>query len=423
MPAATGARLARGFLYYLLAVVGLVTLAPFAFHVPQHPSLLWQVPVADFLANILLFVPLGFLYRLTRPVDRDRGALGVLGVGLGFSAIIEATQLFLPTRFSAPADVLANGVGAWLGALALDRVVRHFAETRRTFARLTLALTLELPLMGLLYLLIPLLWLHGLAHGPRPLAAFIALPLGLLGGVVLAALHRYRFGPAGNARPLQVSAAAGAWYAMGVLPGSLAHPGPAIGSTLIVGCWTLLLARAPVFNVERRFEGETLLRIAPLFAAFLGLLLLHPARGPGHSGGWSGTETDAVLRSLEQLAAFTVLGYMVAESRGRREAPFARAGMEVGAVACGVALFMVLVARWQAGSGASPPHTAWATAAAVHGGWIYHLQRAHVKALLSEKQSEGRRWPLAVGPWLEARIDDRSGNPAPPFPPCPIAEG
>jgi len=405
MPAATGARLARAFLYYLLAVVGLVTLAPFAFHVPQHPSLTWQVQGADFLANILMFVPLGFLYRLTPPVGRDRGAFGVLGLGLGFSAIIEATQLFLPTRFSAPADVLANGMGAWLGALALDGVARHFAETRRTFARLTLTLTLELPLMGLLYLLIPLLWLHGLAHGSRPLAAFLVLPLGLLGGVILAALHRYRFGPAGNARPLQVSAAAGAW--------------PAIGSTIIVGCWTLLLARAPVFNVERRFEGETLLRIAPLYVLFLGLLLFDPRMGPGHSGVRPGAETEAILRSLEHLAAFTVLGYIVAESRGRREAAFGRAGVEVGVAACGVAGLMELAA----GSGASLPRAVAAIAAAVHGGWIYCLQREHVRALLSEKLSEGRRWPLAVGPWLEALIDDKHGNPVPPFPSRPIADG
>lgn len=400
MPGATGARLARGFLYYLLAVVGLVTLAPFAFHVPQHPSLLWQVSKADFTANILMFVPLGFLYRLTASVGRDRVGLGVLGLGLGFSGLIEATQLFLPTRFSAPADVLANGMGAWLGAVALDGVARHFRETRRTFARLTLTLTLELPLMGLLYLLIPLLWLHGLAHGARPLAAFIVLPLGLMGGVILAALHRYRFGPAGNARPLQVSAAAGAWYAMGVLPGSLAHPWPAIGSTIIVSGWTLLLARAPVFNVERRFEGETLLRVAPLFVMFLGLLLLDPVTGSGNSGVRSSASTVVILRSLEHLAAFTVLGYIVAESRGRREASFGRAGMEVGVVACGVAGLMELAV----GSGANLPRAVAAIAAAVHGGWIYCLQREHIRTLLREggpvKPSAVSRQPSEEGPAL-----------------------
>ena len=392
MPAATGVRLARGFLTYLIAVVGIATLAPFAFQVPVHPSLRWEAPSADFIANIILFIPLGVLYRLTLPGERDPYALRALGAGLGLSALIEAAQLFLPTRFSAPADVLANGMGAWLGAVALDRVARHFAETRRTFARLTLTLTLELPLMGLLYLLIPLLWLHGLAHGSRPLAALLVLPLGLLGGVILAALHRYRFGPAGNARPLQVSAAAGAWYAMGVLPGSVVHPWPAISSTIIVGCWTLLLARVPVFNVERRFEGETLRRVVPLFGLFLLLLFLGPSWMPAQTWRgalnspeqWTGGTTRVILGVMERLAAFTVLGYIAAESRGRLEVPFRRDWVAVAGVACGAALVMELMADWETGGGAGLPQAVAAIAASIHGGWVYHLQRDHVRALLRE---------------------------------------
>ena len=415
MPASTGARLARGFLSYLLAVICLVTLAPFAFRLPEHPALLWEAPGADFIANILLFVPLGFLYRLTRPADRDRLALRALGIGAAFSALIESAQLFLPTRFSAPADILANGAGAWLGALALDSVTRHLAEPRRTFATLTLNLTLELPLMGPLYLLVPLLWLHGLAHGSTRGAAVMALPLGLIGGVILAALHRYRFGPAGSARPLQVAAAAGVWFALGVLPGALVRPGPALGTTLVVSLWTLLLARAPVFNVERRFEGETLRRIAPLYALFLVLLYLGPALRPsphwhgalGSAALWRGATTEAILRVLEQVAAFTVVGYIVAELRGRREAPFASSWGAVALVASIVAVAMEGVAGWQAGPGASLLRAITAVLAAVHGGWIYHLQREHVRALLRESPRFSFQ-PSATGRQPSARIAEPS---------------
>ena len=58
-------------------------------------------------------------------------------------------------------DVLTNSLGAWLGALAHDRLSKQ-----STFdARLVGRLSLELPLMGLVYLLVPLLSLASLAHG------------------------------------------------------------------------------------------------------------------------------------------------------------------------------------------------------------------------------------------------------------------
>ncbi|MEO8634848.1 MAG: VanZ family protein [Gemmatimonadales bacterium] len=418
MAPTTGARLAGGFLTYLIAVVCLVTLAPFAFRLPAHLSLYWQASIADFVANILMFVPLGFLYRLTRRPGRDPLAARALGLGLGLSAAIEIAQLFLPTRFSAPADVLANGTGAWLGALALDRVIRYLGEHGRSVG----TLALELPLMGLIYLLIPLLWLHGLAHGSTTAAALMALPLGLLGGVILAALHRYRLGPAGAARPEQISAAAGAWYALGVLPWALAHPGRAIAGTIVVSGWTLLLARAPVFNVERRFEGETLRRVIPLFVLFLLLLFLGPEEtalhrwhgAMGSSALWIGSTTEGILRVLEQLAAFTVVGYLAAESRGRREIAFAAAWREVAAISAVIALAMEMVAGWQAGPGASVLRAVAGVVAAVHGGWIYHLQRDHVRGLLGGgvpfKPPVISRRPLAIGHWPEAAGRETTGN-------------
>ena len=48
-------------------------------------------------------------------------------------------------------DVVTNGFGAWLGALLFKLLEKIFA--------------LELPLMNLVYLLIPLLWLNGLSLG------------------------------------------------------------------------------------------------------------------------------------------------------------------------------------------------------------------------------------------------------------------
>ena len=76
------------------------------------------------IANVLLFVPWGFLafVALDRP-SRPRGRsylLAFLGALL-FAAALYVWQQFLPTRVTTPADLLANGAGA-LGGAALGHM-------------------------------------------------------------------------------------------------------------------------------------------------------------------------------------------------------------------------------------------------------------------------------------------------------------
>ena len=78
------------------------------------------VIVMPIIANVLLFVPWGFLtfislYTLERPTMQTY-VLTVLG-GLSFSLAIEAWQYFLPTRVADVNDVIWNTTGAVLGAI------------------------------------------------------------------------------------------------------------------------------------------------------------------------------------------------------------------------------------------------------------------------------------------------------------------
>lgn len=67
---------------------------------------------ANLAVNVLLFIPLGaaLAYAGTRPA-------GVLLLGAAISLIIELAQAWIPGRYSSLADVIANGIGAGLGAL------------------------------------------------------------------------------------------------------------------------------------------------------------------------------------------------------------------------------------------------------------------------------------------------------------------
>jgi len=84
--------------------------------VSRDAVLAFLMPV---IANILLFVPLGFLafVGLDSP-SRSRGVTYAITVvaAVVFAAAMYVWQLYLPTRVTSLADTAANGVGALAGA-------------------------------------------------------------------------------------------------------------------------------------------------------------------------------------------------------------------------------------------------------------------------------------------------------------------
>lgn len=74
----------------------------------------------EFAANVALFAPLGFL--VTALVRRLWAGVGA---ALLVSAAAEAVQVLLPGRSASPRDVLANVVGAAIGALLAVLVLRR----------------------------------------------------------------------------------------------------------------------------------------------------------------------------------------------------------------------------------------------------------------------------------------------------------
>src|SRR6185503_17165714 len=102
-PPDTGARLATGLLAYTALVTAVVTLLPFQFAFPSSPRVVLAGDMVDVLANLVLFVPLGFLYAVVRQ-DKSPSLLRVCLVALLASAAIESVQLFEVTRFASLSD-------------------------------------------------------------------------------------------------------------------------------------------------------------------------------------------------------------------------------------------------------------------------------------------------------------------------------
>ena len=76
--------------------------------------------VVPIIANVLLFVPWGFLMFITLyGVERPTVQTYVLTIllGISFSTAIEAVQYFLPSRVADVNDIIWNSAGTLLGAL------------------------------------------------------------------------------------------------------------------------------------------------------------------------------------------------------------------------------------------------------------------------------------------------------------------
>ena len=91
---------------------------------------------ADFLLNVVGFIPLGFTYffrqyRVSRkPVWQSAAESVTMGVALSLAA--ELIQAWLPTRDSSMADLIANTAGALMGAAGGLLWVRYQRQQRRS---------------------------------------------------------------------------------------------------------------------------------------------------------------------------------------------------------------------------------------------------------------------------------------------------
>jgi glycopeptide antibiotics resistance protein len=387
-PPETGSRLAGALLAYMAAITIVVTLLPFEFALPSRARVMVSGGLFDVVANVALFLPLGFLYALARSESvLHRGR--VFLVALLVSAAIESLQLFEATRFASLSDILANGIGAYAGAMGQRWLSRRIAMDARTVGRLSL----ELPVMGLVYLLVPLLWLDGLAAATSGASLWPMLGLGLFGGSLLAAAQRHHFGPNRLLSRGMMAGLACAWFLVGGFPGLAPRASILLFvmlSAIGVFVWIRSADRSSARSINRRFESKALAEAAPFYAAYL-LLLVAPVTvyaGTAWAGdlGFEATvgawDTPRVLHVVETVAAFTLLGYMLAEFRGRREARFRDGARYIAVWAAGAGAVAELLEGFRPDGGASVLRLVLLIVAALYGSWLYHLQRAHVRRLL-----------------------------------------
>ncbi|MGE0443197.1 MAG: VanZ family protein [Gemmatimonadales bacterium] len=376
-------RLGLALLGYLIAQVAVITLIPFRFQWPDHFRITGFVTVADLVQNVALFVPIGFFAAFVG-VPRP----WLLGTALSLS--VECLQEFLPGRYPSGLDLLANGAGTLLGEVAFRRLAAWLHGRPREFG----IAALDLPLMGLVYLSLPLLWLSGLAAGSDDDRKWLVGLEVLTVAIVLASVGRHHLRRRGV--PQAVTAlVGGAGVAVGLLPGWAGEPlFIVVGAGVVVLCIIFLgdlLGRAE--SAGRRYEVVAVRRAMVPFGTYLVLTALWPLTGIAEAWNWriplagpgAAFDRRSILHLLELIAAATVAGYAFAENRARvADRPDRdRLASVLGCVVLG--LLLAGVRGFHERHAASVAEGLIFVAAAMAGGVLYRRQRDYVVSLLGRR--------------------------------------
>jgi hypothetical protein len=141
--------------------------------------------------------------------------------------------------------------------------------------------------------------------------------------------------------------------------------------------------------LERRFELPTLNKVFPLYGLYLLLLSVWPttlplAEWPNGLDYKQLTEVQRIVfasRFIEVIAAFTLLGYMVAGMRGRKSESTLKTLAWVMACASAFSIMTAVLRDFISGPLSSVLEATLFTGASLYGAVIYRLQLAAVKRL------------------------------------------
>jgi len=373
-------------LMYMVCIVLLITLIPFQFHIPQRISNIWEINLNDSITNIVLFIPLGFLFRLSRRRHKDSTCIRALGFGILVSVVIEITQVFLLGRYTSVIDVMTNGAGTWVGALIFTLMKGHLNETR-----IAGVFALELPLMNLVYLLIPLIWLNGLSAGNEVSRVWLLIVLGLFGAIVLSSVYMHRLRYIERLSSNKLTFLAMGWFFVAAVPALVHFPVQGILCGIGVGIivWVITTFQRKTIQSERRFELPTLQRLLPLYIFYLLLLALWPTTIA--FGEWQTTvhfqqlmfdeRIVFIFRFVEYIAAFTLLGYIVAEMRGRKQESVTKILLWIVVLSLSCVIGIVFLKGHTLLSVVILIEVALITGASLYGGIIYRLQLAAIQRI------------------------------------------
>jgi hypothetical protein len=388
----TGARLSRALLSYLILLIAALTLLPFEFAIPETIDVTRRASPLSTLVAAVMFVPYGFLSRRAAVGRAGRHFASILLSGTTLSLALETVRVFEPSIDASFVRVIASVLGTGIGV----QLCASISGERRGKVDAMHGLSLHLPLMGTVYLLLPLVWVSGANAAGEPKRLMLTLLLGLTGASMLGSVARAVRAYTPERPWWSVGLITAIWMLLGLAPSIAVDPRASLAIIAVAAVYSAWYGRwnAPQCT-ERRYEVPAVMNASPFLLLYLigigvwpfesmrTLPLVHLSV-PMTEGG-----AAVVLPLLEVGIAATVMGYLLAELRGRNELGFSAALPAVVTQAIGV-IAVVELARSVCGyEGASVARAGLSVLASMYGAWLYHLQRAHVKTVARRARRHG----------------------------------
>jgi len=308
--------LGAALLFYIVVVTLLFTLAPYNYSFIRINSLnnFFEWQLQDSIMNIILFVPTGFLLFPILP-ERHKYIYAAL-FGFLFSSFIELNQIFIPTRSPGFNDIVTNSTGALLGCMVHQFVKRYIRMRSETL------LHFGIPLMNIIFMMIPLLWLSSFASGYDVNRLWLLLLLGIIGTILVSEIYIYRISHKSFIYGVFFSFLLSSWYLIGVFPALIKYPKRIVFFLIIINIFAFIRMKyGSGINNDKRFELKTLNKIIVLFILYILLLSQWPLSLPESSFKFSWL-TDyklqryyifSIYRYVEYFTAFAMVGYLLSE--------------------------------------------------------------------------------------------------------------
>jgi hypothetical protein len=225
------------------------------------------------------------------------------------------------------------------------------------------------------------------------------VPLTLLGARLMSAVQEHHFGPGRVFRERSIAVVAAGWATLGVFPVILRQPVIGGGIVALVALATAFESAIPWVRgaQERRFEPAVLRSAVPYIAAYFAVVIFLPlsqGMSDWHLAVRSAPSLNPaldIIRALEPVAALAMLGYVLAEARGRREMAFSATATRI-ALECSLVALMIEASRgFQAVGGANVLEFCLMVAASLLGAGIYHHQRQRIRFILIHEDASARK--------------------------------
>ena len=309
--------LGAALLFYILLVVLAFTLAPFDYSlsiINSRINGILNLQFKDAVKNVILFIPIGFL--LSSILTDKRKYLKSFLFGVLFSSFIEFNQLFIHTRDPGLNDVLTNSIGSLIGCIGYDLIKKNLQKNSKILVHFSI------PVMNIVVLLIPMLWLCSFAVGYESVRIWLLLLLGLMGVILVSEVFINRISEKMSVHRFYFLMIFVGWYLIGVFPALVNHTKPIFTFTILL---TILVYLRMKFGSktgsDKRFELQTLNKVIPIFSVYILLLSQWPLKLPSidfHLSIMPNVHmeqfySEEIYRYMEYFTGFTLIGYFISE--------------------------------------------------------------------------------------------------------------